>query len=296
VPIGRQCHDPFDCPAIARCWAGIPEESVFTLYKGGKKSWELFERGIVELAAIGGDVELTERQAIQVEAARSRRPNVDRAALRTFLDTLEYPLHYLDFETYQLAVPAFRGSRPYQQLPFQFSLQRVERPGAEPRAQEFLAASAGDDPRPAFLDALRAAVGSAGSIVSFSATFEMGRIAEATADVPMHASWAERLMPRFVDLLSPFRGFDYYDPRQLGSASLKKVLPILGQRGYEGLEIQEGSFAAREFVRSSLPETAPDERARIRRALLDYCARDTEGMIEIVAALERLTAGGAGAN
>ncbi len=288
VRIGRQCNDPYDCPAIARCWAGIPEESVFTLYRGGKKSWELFERGIVELTAIPGGFDLTAVQAIQVEAARRRRARVDRTALRTFLNSLEHPLHYFDLESYQLAVPAFPGTRPYQQLPFQFSLQVVDRPGAEARSQAFLAVSADDDPRPAFLEALRALVGRTGSIVAFNATFERSRIAEAAVAVPMHARWAERLAPRFVDLLAPFRTFDYYHPRQLGSASLKAVLPILGQRGYEGLEIQEGSFAAREFLRSNLPGTAPDERERIRRALLAYCARDTEGMIEVVEKLREL--------
>ena len=189
-------------------------------------------------------------------------------------------------------MPAFPGTRPYQQLPFQFSLHVVERPGAAPKAHAFLARSdrqfAGDDPRPAFLDALRAVVGPEGSIVAFNATFEEKRIAEAAAAVPAHASWAGQLAPRFVDLLAPFRSFDYYHPRQLGSASLKAVLPILGQRGYGELEIQEGSFAAREFLRASLPGTAPEERERIRRALLAYCARDTEGMIEVVGALERL--------
>jgi hypothetical protein len=165
----------------------------------------------------------------------------------------------------------------------------VERPGAEPRSYEFLADDDGD-PRPGFLAALRATIRDRGSIVAFNAGFEKGRIAEIAVALPEHADWAASLEPRFVDLLTPFRNFDFYDPRQLGSASLKTVLPILGQKGYDGLEIQDGSFAAREFVRSNLPATLPTERERIRRALLAYCGRDTGGMIEIVAALERIVA------
>jgi hypothetical protein len=101
-------------------------------------------------------------------------------------------------------------------------------------------------------------------------------------------AWVASLDERIVDLLEPFRGLAYYHPAQLGSASLKAVLPILGNRGYDHLEIQDGAFAGREFLRSIRPETPEAERARIRSALLQYCGRDTEGMVEIVRALEQL--------
>jgi hypothetical protein len=294
VSIGPHCETPYGCPLIPSCWSGIPEESVFTLTRAGKKKWELFARGIVDLVGTPDDFKLNARQQVQVAAARHGGPHIDSAALRHFLAGLTYPLYYLDFETFALAVPPFSGTRPYQAIPFQYSLHVVDQPHAEPRVSAFLAE--GDvDPRSAFLTALRRDLGEMtgrGSIVAFNAIFERGRLAELAAAYPEHAEWAERARGRFVDLLVPFRDFAYYHPSQLGSASLKRVLPVLGARGYDELEIQAGDLAALEFVRSNLASTSPEERDRIRAALLEYCGRDTEGMVEIVAALERLVGEG----
>lgn len=290
VRIGPQCGDPYDCALIPHCWSGVPEASVFTLTRIGRRQWELYARGVVELVDIPEDVDLNDRQRIQVRAARLGEPHVDAPELRRFLAQLAYPLFYLDFETFAPAVPPYTGTHPYQAIPFQYSLHIVEHPGAAPRPAAFLADGAGD-PRAEFLSRLRRDLGElegAGTIVAFNAAFERSRLAEAAAFHTEHAEWAERAGQRFVDLLEPFRSFAFYHPSQLGSASLKRVLPVLGARGYDELEIQSGDLAGREFLRSNLPTTPPEERARIRAALLAYCGRDTEGMVEIVTALERL--------
>ena len=289
VAIGPHCSSPHGCPLVPSCWSGIPEESVFTLHRGGRRSWDLFHATVVELVGIPDAFELTDRQMIQVAAARRREPHVDRAVLDLFLAKLEFPVHYFDLESLASAVPPFDGARPYQQIPFQFSLRVVDRPDAEPRATSFLAEGSGD-PRPAFLAALRLAIQPRGSIVAFNAPFEIRCVSDAAESNPSDRDWAAELKPRFVDLLEPFSSFAYYHPAQLGSASLKSVLPVLSGRGYEGLEIQEGQAAASEYLRSIQPETPAGERARIRMALLEYCGRDTEGMVEIVRALERLLA------
>lgn len=295
VAIGPHCESPNPCPLIPVCWKGVSGPSVLDLARGGAKAWELFHQGVREVAAIPSGVELSELQRIQVEAARAGAARagaarVERAAIAEFLDRLVYPVHYLDFETFQVALPPFDGTRPWQQIPFQWSLHVVDAPGALPRAAAFLADGDGD-PRPAFLASLRAALASHGSIVAFHDRFERQRLEEAAAAFPEHGDGIEALLPRFVDLLEPFARFDYYHPDQNGSASLKAVLPVLGVRGYDHLEVQDGTAAAREYLRLRGGDVAPAERERIRRALLEYCGRDTEGMVEIVAALERLVAG-----
>ena len=289
--IGPRCTNPHGCPLIPVCWKEVPQSSVLDLVRGGAKAWELWHQGVRDVAAIPPHVELSELQRIQVEAARNGAPRIDRAALAAFLDRLAYPIHYLDFETFQVPLPPFDGTRPWQQIPFQWSLHVVDAPGARPRAAAFLADGDGD-PRPAFLDSLRAALAPHGSIVAFSDRFERQRLEEAAEAFPEHREWVAALAPRFVDLLDPFARFAYYHPAQNGSASLKAVLPVLGARGYDHLEVQEGSAAAREFLRLRAGAVEPAERERLRQALLDYCGRDTEGMVEVVAALERLAAGG----
>jgi len=154
----------------------------------------------------------------------------------------------------------------------------------------FLADGDGD-PRPAFLASLGAALGPQGSIVAYHDRFERQRLEEAADAFPEHRAWIHAILPRFVDLIEPFREFHYYHPEQNGSASLKAVLPVLGARGYDHLEVQEGSTASREFLRLRDGGVEPAERERVRRALLDYCARDTEGLVEIVDALRRLVDG-----
>ncbi len=290
VAIGPHCTSPNGCPLVPVCWRDVPESSVLDLVRGGAKAWELYHLGVRDVAAIPPHVALSDLQRIQVEAARTGEPKVDRAAIAAFLDRLVYPVHYLDFETFQLPIPPFDGTRPWQAIPFQFALHVVDAPGAPPRAAAFLAEAVGD-PRPAFLAALRAAFAPRGSIVAFADRFERQRLDEAAAAFPEHRDWIEALAPRFVDLLEPFSRFAYYHPDQNGSASLKAVLPVLGRAGYDGLEVREGTVAAREFLRLRGGDVAAPERERVRRALLAYCGRDSEGMVEIVAALERLVTG-----
>jgi len=287
VAIGPHCTDPYECPLKPRCWSHLPAESVFELHRGGARRWELHDDGVLALVEIPDEFELTEPQRIQVETARSGESHVDRAAVERFLSGLGYPLHFLDFESFGRAIPPFDGVRPYQQVPFQFSLHVVERPGEPARSVAYLAPDA-EDRRGELLEALRRAIGPSGSIVAYNAGFEQRMLQECAGAVADHAAWVEALAGRFVDLLAPFRNFAWYHPAQHGSASMKAVLPALVGRGYDGLEIQEGSLAAREFLRSAAAETPADERQRIRAALLAYCGRDTEGMVEIVERLRQL--------
>lgn len=296
APIGPRCSDPYPCPLIPVCWRDVPERSVLDLVNGRTRKWELWERGVRTLDAIPTGEPLTDRQRIQVEAERRGAPHVDRDAIAAFLDRLRWPLRFLDFESFQLAVPRFPGARPYQQIPFQYSLHTVDAPGAAPRAAAFLAPGAAIDvdPRPALLRRLRSDLGESGSILAFNAQFERRLLAESAGGDPELAGWAAALEERFVDLLEPFRRFDWYHPEQNGSASQKAVLPLLGSAGYDHLEIADGGAAAREYLRSLDPATPPAERERLRAALLAYCGRDTEGMVEIVEGLRRVVAGDLG--
>jgi hypothetical protein len=122
VEIGPHCNTPYSCPLHEWCWSFLPEASVFTLYRGGNRGFKLLKQGIQHLAKIPADFALTANQAIQRSAVIAGKPHIDRAALATFLEQLEYPLSFLDFETFAPAIPLFNDSRPFQQIPFQFSL------------------------------------------------------------------------------------------------------------------------------------------------------------------------------
>jgi hypothetical protein len=306
IAIGPHCDDPYTCVLHDVCWAFLPEDNPLRL-NGLKKSegFELIHRGILRIADIPdrpplaglkkgenllypAALKASDKQSIQIKSTRSGQPYVKKGKIKNFLERLIYPLYYLDFETFQSAVPLFDEVRPYQQVPFQYSLHIVAAPGAEPRHDSFLS-EGWTDPRPEFLSRLRNALGDRGSIVSYNDAFERGILKTAVAVVPEYQAWWKGIEKRFVDLLEPFRAFSYYHPAQLGSASLKAVLPALtGGPGYESLDIKDGGTASWEYLRVTFGAEDPPDRDKVRKQLEEYCGLDTEGMIRIVDALAAL--------
>jgi hypothetical protein len=286
IRIGPHCKDPYECILMDLCWKDLPEQSVFTLYRS-RKSFEWYGSGILELKDIPVDAELTESQTIQMHALRSGEVHVDRPAIREFLATLVYPLYLLDFETYNTAIPFFDGVRPYQKVPFQYSLHYQESEGARPEHFSFLAEGT-DDPRPAILSNLKNLLGNKGSIVCYNASFETGVMRELAEGFPEYQEWFEGIEGRIVDLIIPFRSFAYYNPAQRGSASLKVVLPALTGRSYEGMPIADGDAASREYLRVTFGETDLFDRATVREHLERYCGFDTEAMVLILEKLYNL--------
>ncbi len=284
VGIGSHCDDPYSCPLKSECWAFLADHSVVELYGGPKKGFELLDSGIVEIRDLPADVPLSAKQQIQVEAVRSGTPFIDRSSIDSFLATLTYPLNFFDIETFAVAVPPFDGVRPYQQVPFLFSIHRVGEPGAEARHFAFQVTSEGD-PRPEFMRAVTNSLGAHGSIISYNAAFESRVLVETAAAFPEFQQWSLDATDRFVDLLEPFRAFHFYDPNQHGSASLKSVLPALTGMTYDELKIQKGDEASREYFRVMRPGFDSVERARVLRELEAYCSLDTLGLVAIVECL-----------
>lgn len=278
VNIGPHCNSPYACPLAHRCWAFLPEHNVTTLYRGTKKAFKLLDEGVLAITDIPATAKLSKVQQIQREAIVTEEPQIDRPQIKAFLSRLKYPLHYLDFETMGSAEPLFDGSRPFEQIPFQFSLHVVRQPGAEPEHYSFLAEGR-EDPRPRFMEALVEAVEPAGSVIAYNAPFEWGVLTGCAKLLPQHAGWVESLQHRIVDLLEPFRKFHCYHPAQHGSASIKAVLPAFTGRNYSELAIGEGGTASLEFIRVTFSEVTAEELARVRKNLEEYCQLDTLAMV-----------------
>lgn len=287
IPIGPHCSDPYECMLMDLCWNDLPGHSVFTLYRS-RRSFEWFEEGIVKLIDIPLETNFTETQEIQLETVRNGRPHVDRKVLREFLGGLRYPLYLLDFETFNTAIPLYDGVRPYQKIPFQYSLHVLHSEGEKPKHFSYLA-DGSTDPRPGILTNLKKLLGSAGSILCYNASFEKGVLRESSEMYPAYAPWHSTLEARIIDLYEPFRNFAFYHPDQRGSASLKAVLPVLTGETYEGMPIADGDTASREYLRVTFGDVKPSERARVRKQLEEYCGFDTQAMIGILKRLYTLT-------
>ncbi len=280
MDIGSHCSDPYGCP-LTECWDGLPEHNVFTLYYGGKKSHELYRSGILDIAHIPTSYKLNDKQRIQCACVVSGTPYVHKDEIRQFLGELEYPLYFLDFETFNTAVPLFDGIRPYQHVPFQFSLHIVARPGTEPQHFSYLS-DGPEDPRPEFISQLRKVIGETGRIVVYNQSFEQGRLEDLGRALPEYRDWIDATCSRLVDLIRPFRDFDYYHPEQKGSASLKSVLPAVTGKSYDDLAINNGDDASLAYLSMTYGTMSEREKKELRADLEKYCGLDTQGMIWIV--------------
>jgi hypothetical protein len=291
LQIHDKCKDPHDCPLISECHGFLPTDNVLKLYRLGKKSFKLIESGIYAIEDVPDEFKLTSNQEIQRKCAKSGKIHVDKANLKTFLKKLKYPLYYLDFETYATAVPLYDGLKPYQAIPFQFSLHVQDKADGACEHYSFLADSL--DPRKEFLVELKKVLGSKGSIVVYNQSFEISRLRELAEVFPSYSKWVESVVNRVVDLYAPFRNFFYYNPKQKGSASIKYVLPALTGKSYENLGISQGGDASLDYmwIIHGLPfrkKATEKDVKKVRENLLEYCALDTEGMVWIVEKLGKM--------
>ena len=291
VTIGKQCNRPYECPLKIECWSFLPENSIFDMYGSKKDAFELFEKGIYSFKDIPDDFPLSGKQEIQRSCEISGKPHIGKEPIRQFLNRLEYPLYYLDFETFSGAIPLFDGTRPYQQIPFQFSLHVVDSDNATSRHYSFLADGKGD-PRAEFVATLKRVLGNSGSIVVYNQSFEKSVLKALAEMFPEYSDWVESLNDRIIDLLAPFKSFHYYDTRQKGSASIKNVLPVLTETSYDHLDISDGMNASLAFLGVISNSASAEEIIKIRNDLEKYCKLDTEGMIWIVDKLKELTKAG----
>lgn len=287
MDIGPHCTAPFECDFMQHCWAHVPQEgNVFELTNARGTDWALYRRGILLLKDIPDDVRLTAAQRRQVDGTKHASTTIDRPALTRWLGELRYPLHHLDFETFMPAVPLFDGTRPFQPLPFQYSLHVQHAPGAEPVQRTFLADGRGD-PREEFVQRLLADIGPEGDVLVYSASFEVSRLKELARDLPHHADALRALLPRVKDLHTPFKAGWYVVPAMNGRTSIKVVLPALvPDLSYSDLVVQEGDTASRLFLQFVNGRHAGDP-IQLRKDLLAYCGLDTLAMVKLLGVLQR---------
>jgi hypothetical protein len=207
---------------------------------------------------------------------------VDGRVVGAFLGKLEWPVRYMDFETFGFLqpVPLLSGMRPYGHIPFQFSVHLEREPGGDLDHFSWLWDGRGD-PWVEFAESLMKCMGEEGSVVVYNRPFEGARLSECADRMPDCEDWVRGVRARMVDLLTVFRNFGVYYPSQRGSASLKVVLPALTGKSYEDLEISEGTEAGTEFVRVTFGDVEDGDRRKVRAALEAYCGLDTLGMVEI---------------
>lgn len=283
IDIGRQCHDPYDCDFISFCWQHVPEDSVFELKGRGANGYELYKQGILSLKDVPSEL-LSDKQTIQVEGALEKKDFINHKAVKEFLNSLWHPLCFLDFETFYIPIPPFDGTRPYQQIPYQYSLYCKDNKNSELRHYEYLAET-GVDPRKELIEKLLKEIPENACIVVYNKSFEIGVLKSLGGWFPEYKEKIDNIINNIIDLMSPFQRKDIYFYQMRGSYSIKAALPLLvPELSYENLEIKDGEMAMNAyFTMAKSQDTSEIE--KIRKALLEYCKLDTLGMVKM---LERM--------
>jgi hypothetical protein len=289
IDIGPHCSDPYDCDFKGTCWKNIPDYSVFDIANlRSKKKFDLYNQGVITLDQIDyGEASLNPNQLLQVQSEINGKSHIDIEEIRNFTDGLNYPLYYLDFETIGPAVPKYNGSRPYQQLVFQYSLHIQETPTSELEHREYLANPL-QDPRIGFIKQLIQYCGSKGDVLVYNIGFERGKLNDLIDVFPKYSNELRGIIDRLKDLMIPFQQKWYYTPEMRGSYSIKAVLPALvPELSYNELDIKEGGTASNAFL-SMVNGSFEGDVIKTRNQLLEYCKLDTYAMVKILDKLKEI--------
>ena len=289
VEIGTHCSKPYVCDFKGTCWKNIPEYSVFNIANlNADKKFDFYNKGIVTLDQIElSESTLSPNQILQVQSEIEGTSYIDKDQIRKFTSNLRFPIYYLDFETIGPSIPIFEGSKPYQQLVFQYSLHIQEVSGSELIHKEYLA-DPKEEPRIRFVEQLIKDCSNIGDILVYNIGFERGKLNDLIEVFPQYSNDLRGIVKRLKDLMIPFQQKWYYTPEMRGSYSIKHVLPALvPELSYNDLEINEGGSASNIFL-SMVNGTFKGNESHVRKNLLEYCKMDTYAMVKIVEKLNEI--------
>lgn len=290
IDIGKHCSDPYECDAWDYCWNQqkcIPEYSIFDISRlRSETKFELYKKGILHFHQITDISSFSLSQQIQIKSELEQREIIDKEAIKSFIDTLSYPVYHLDFETFQQVVPLWKGISPFMQIPFQYSIH-IDYGDGRLEHKEFL----GDenaDPREALAKQLVLDIPTNVTVLAYNMGFEKGVIRKLAQNYPDLHVKLMCIHDNIKDLMTPFQNKHYYHPKMQGSYSIKYILPALVpemERAYKELNlVHHGGEAMQTFA--NLPKMDKETREAYRNALLEYCKLDTLAMVKVLEKLK----------
>lgn len=279
---GDHCSEPFECGFAEYCQGQEPKAKhpINVIPRPSARLRALIaENGLIELKDAPDELLNPIGQRVKHHTLKGS-VFFDAKGAQSALAAHPLPAAFLDFETVGMAVPIWKGIRPYQQVPFQFSAQLLGKDG-KLACKDFLDLT-GTDPSEAFVQALVDACGRTGPVFAYNAGFEKSRIQELAERFKAHRKPLLAIVDRLVDLL-PIARNHYYHPSQQGSWSIKAVLPaVVPDLSYDDLEgVQDGGMASEAYLEAISPATLRARKQRIRRDLLEYCRLDTYAMVRL---------------
>lgn len=250
---------------------------------------KLEEAGLKRMSDVPVDfLGLTDKQRWQIKATKKDKIFIDKERIKEFIDKVKYPIYFLDYETLSSVIPCFDGHRPYQQIPFQYSLHVIDGPGKNPRHFEYLHTKKSDPVGP-LSESLSNNIGSGGTVLVWWESFEKGCNSAMGELQPKYKKFYESVNSRIIDLIEPFFNYYYVDKDFFGSSSIKDVLPVIvPELSYNNLEITDGSAAQRIWMETVLGKKNNSQKEKIFNDLLAYCNLDTLAMVRIWEFLQKI--------
>jgi hypothetical protein len=274
------------CDAFRYFNTTIPDYSIYEIGRiSAKKVGLLADNEQLAIIDISLDFELNVNQQTQVESVKQEQPIFNISNIKRELDTLKFPLHFIDYETYASAIPRLDGLSPHKHLTFQVSIHTLTEDGTLTHFEYLLDAMKMPIE---MLQAMQDFTGSTGTFVSWHASFEIGRNKDLIEWLPQFTSYLTYINEHTFDLETIFKK-DYIDYRFHGSSSIKKVQPILvPEVSYSDLDVNNGTMALDTWGRMILDRNFNEDVARTRKNLLDYCELDTLAMVKIYEFLKNI--------
>ena len=283
--IGKFCFDPYSCEYWDYCTKDLPKPNVFDISGMHKsKKFEKYYEGKIAFNDLKTE-KLNPKYLEQIDfELNNKEPKINKEAIKNILDSLKYPLYFIDYETCQYAIPEYEGTKPYQQIPFQYSLHIIKEAGAPIEHKEFLAEVGDENIIRNFAKSMINDLPEDGSVIVYNKSFEASRNREIGEMYPDLKDEMERINANMVDLMIPFKDRNYYTKEMKGSYSIKYVLPALypddPELDYINLDlIHNGGEASQAFL--SLKDKSLKEQEEIRQCLLEYCKLDTYAMVKL---------------
>ena len=285
MEIGMHCCNPYSCDFWAYCTKELPKPNVFDIsgmYKSQK--FESYAEGKVSFEDLRS-ANINPRYLEQIDfELNDREPKVEKQAIKDFLNSLKYPLYFIDYESCNYPIPELEGTKPYQQIPFQYSLHIIKEEGAPLEHNEFLGDINDKNIIRTFAEHMINDLQEDGSVIVYNKSFESARNREIGEMYPDLKGEMDRINDNMVDLMVPFRQRNYYTKEMEGSYSIKYVLPALypddPELDYGNLpSVHNGGEASDAFLK--LKGKSPEEQKQKREDLLKYCWLDTYAMVKI---------------
>ena len=283
--IGANCFAPYGCGFFDYCTRDWPHPNIFDITSlQNRTRLKLMDNGIRSFKDVEANKAVNDKYMIQVQHELHDLPDqINLNGIRSFMDSMSYPLYFLDFETFQPAVPLYDDSSPYEQIVFQYSLHYILEEGGGLYHKEFLAYP-GEDPRRAVAEHLCEDIPMDVCVLAYNMGFEKGRIATLAKLYPDLEEHLMNIHGNIKDLMIPFRNKDYYNKAMQGSYSIKYVLPALfpddPSLDYHNLEgVHNGAEASAAFA--AMADMEPHQLEEYREHLLRYCELDTYAMVKV---------------